>query len=343
MEHRKMGNDTSPPGIKKEGKRDVRRLVTAALVLVIMIHLLSPYPFTFAFRIYNNPQKSAVRIGPYAERIETVQTGKTATVSVKGYPNAKLTFFTPEKVTEPLPCILFIHGGGWIGESAGEISLFTKLLATNNCIVASLTYSLAPEYPYPASTFQAAAALNYLYSHAKTYKIDPTRMFIGGNSAGAHLSAQLGALVTNPDYAKEVGVTVKVPASSICGLILLNGIFDFESVVHCHFPGFFWMGWSYTGRPDYWNYVKIDEISPIRHITADFPPSFITAGDIDQLEPQSLEMDEALGDLGVDVTSVFWTDTRSNLWHDYIYHLDTEEAQTAYRSLEAFLAKHAAV
>ena len=60
-------------------------------------------------------------------------------------------------------------------------------------------YSLAPEHQYPTPPRQMMQALEYLQVNADRYRYDPDRIAIGGDSAGARIAAQLGALVTTPD------------------------------------------------------------------------------------------------------------------------------------------------
>lgn len=157
----------------------------------------------------------------------------------------ELTLYYPDDGEGIHPIILCIHGGWSVG-SAKAVSPFAKLLASNGYVVANAEYALAPKYSYPASTYQLVSTLNYLYEHANEYGIDNTRIFIGGNSAGAHLTSQLGALATNPAYAAEVGVKITFPFDNIKGLLLFNGVYNFDTAGDCKFPFFPKLAWAYT-------------------------------------------------------------------------------------------------
>jgi acetyl esterase/lipase len=316
----------------------VAGLVAAALV----VGQLTPRPYVLVFRALIGLIDDSVKLGPYAEQVKGVDVSDVVTVPVEGAPDAELTIYsTDEGNGEPKPLILFIHGGGWVVGTPGQIGSFAKLLASEGYVVASLGYSLAPEHTYPTPVVQAAAALDHLQANAARYGADPTTIFIGGNSAGAQIASQMGSVVSDPDFAAEVGVTVDVPAASLKGLLLLNGVYDFSTVGRAGFGGFRSYAWSYTGEKDYASYSRIEELSTVRTATAAYPPSFMTAGDADPLESQTYQLDASLRAKGVDVTSRYWTGSGLGLGHDYMYDLRTKAAQTAYEDAVAFLQDHA--
>ncbi|WP_052429387.1 alpha/beta hydrolase [Paenibacillus borealis] len=313
-------------------------IIAFLIIAIIVVNQLTPRPFVAIFRALISTQENAVNAGPYAEQIKDVEVSDLISIPVEGLPDAQITLYTSGAESDtPKPLILFIHGGGWTAGNAKQVGSFSKLLASEGYVVASLDYSLAPEYRYPAPIQQAAAAIHYLQTHAEEYNADPAKLFIGGNSAGAQISSQLGAMITNPALEQQVGVNLDIPAANVKGLLLLNGVYDFDTVARDKFPGFRKYAWSYTGQKDYENYSRLDELSTVKNITSEYPPSYITAGDADPLEPQTYEMDAILRAHGVDVTSVYWTGSGNKLPHDYIYQLDKEPAQTAYEEVVKFL------
>lgn len=345
MTHKSHVQPPNRPPLKTWMMRLIKIGIGAVIALMLIVFIASqftPVPVVFLFRQLTSLMEYQGTMGDYADQIIGVNETEIIPipVAVEGIPDAALTIYTPqEDSTAPRPIILFIHGGGWIIGSAKAISPFAKLLASEGYVVANLDYSLAPEYPYPTPIIQAAAAIDYLMIHADEYGADPTRFFIAGNSAGAQLSSQLGAMITNPAFEAEVRIDVALPAENLRGLILYSGPYNFDTAHQSNFPGWRTYVWSYTGQRDYEQYARLDELSTVKNVTADYPATYITSGDGDPLEFQNYELDEVLTALGVDVTRRYWTGSDLNLPHDYQYELSTEAAQIALDDVLQFLTE----
>lgn len=91
------------------------------------------------------------------------------------------------------PCLLWIHGGGYILGSAQDLRA-TWIAENLDLTVISVEYRLAPEHPFPAGTEDCFAALQWAAEHAADLKIDPTRLAIGGASAGGGMAAGLALM-----------------------------------------------------------------------------------------------------------------------------------------------------
>jgi acetyl esterase/lipase len=93
-------------------------------------------------------------------------------------------------VEGPLPVVVFIHGGGWIGGSLDSFDEPCATLAKRvGALVVSPDYRLAPEHPFPAATDDTLAVLRWAADHIAEYGGDPERIAVGGESAGANLAA----------------------------------------------------------------------------------------------------------------------------------------------------------
>jgi acetyl esterase len=99
--------------------------------------------------------------------------------------------YTPANTTiEPLPGFVFFHGGGMV---AGSIETHDHVCAalaqTTGCRLISVGYRLAPEHKFPAAVEDAIAATKWVSENASLLGIDATKLVVGGDSAGATLSA----------------------------------------------------------------------------------------------------------------------------------------------------------
>jgi acetyl esterase/lipase len=99
--------------------------------------------------------------------------------------------YTPiEAAGEPLPALVYFHGGGFvIGDLDTHEGLCRLFANASGCRVISVEYRLAPEHKFPAAVEDAYAAASWAAEHARELGIDPGRIAIGGDSAGANLSA----------------------------------------------------------------------------------------------------------------------------------------------------------
>ncbi|KAA8816496.1 hypothetical protein EMB92_06230 [Bifidobacterium callitrichos] len=96
------------------------------------------------------------------------------------------------------PVVVFIHGGAWIHGDKSFLSERMPLVNTllqSGYVVASINYRLAAESPWPAQINDCNSAVRFLREHAAEYGIDPDRIAVFGESAGAHLAMMMG--VTN--------------------------------------------------------------------------------------------------------------------------------------------------
>lgn len=114
----------------------------------------------------------------------------------EGAPPVLVRLYRPAGATGALPCIYWIHGGGYMGGSYdGSNDVAGEWALDFGCAVASVEYRLAPENPYPAPLEDCYAGLKWLVENAATLGVDPARIVIGGASAGAGLCAALALLV----------------------------------------------------------------------------------------------------------------------------------------------------
>jgi len=89
----------------------------------------------------------------------------------------------------PWPVLLYLHGGGFtIGSVATHASLCRHLAHLAHAAVLSLDYRLAPEHKFPTAVHDAWDALQWLHAQAPALGLDPARLAIGGDSAGATLA-----------------------------------------------------------------------------------------------------------------------------------------------------------
>lgn len=104
----------------------------------------------------------------------------------------KVRQYTPREHSwaEPMPALLYFHGGGFTIGSVDTHDRVCRMLAAGaDCLVYSVDYRLAPEHPFPAAVDDAFAAMHWLFAEALSLGVDPARIAVGGDSAGGTLAA----------------------------------------------------------------------------------------------------------------------------------------------------------
>ena len=100
----------------------------------------------------------------------------------------------PKGIPEPLPCVLWIHGGGWASHDLTRVYRPERQmaeLAKLGFVCASIDYRLSDEAVFPAQLEDCKCAVRYLRAHAEELHIDPERIAVGGESAGGALAIYL--------------------------------------------------------------------------------------------------------------------------------------------------------
>ena len=101
----------------------------------------------------------------------------------------RVRLYRPVATDDALPAMIYLHGGGW---SIFSIDTHDRLMReyayVSGAVVIGVDYALAPEHRYPVALEQCMGTLRWLRKHAAQLRIDPERLALGGDSAGANLA-----------------------------------------------------------------------------------------------------------------------------------------------------------
>lgn len=257
-----------------------------------------------------------------------------------------LDLYRPRGADGALPIVVWVHGGGWLGGAKEELSGFFALIAAHGYAVAAPRYSLAPEHPYPAALGQIVRALSHLTAHAGPLGVDPSRIVIGGDSAGAQLAAQTAAVVTTPGYAEAVAVAPAIAPRALRGAVLACGAYDLallrqgSTLARSAATAILW---TYSGHRAFERDARFALASVADHLSPAFPPALVTVGNADPLRGHSTVLAERLREYGVEVDALFFSDDHEPaLGHEYQFDLDSEAGQQFLQRLIAFLGRRLA-
>lgn len=206
---------------------------------------------------------------------------------------------------EPMPVVVFIHGGAWRAGDADPSRNYP--LAQRGYFTASIEYRLSQEALFPAQIHDCKAAIRWIRKYAKELNIDPDRIGVWGSSAGGHLVALLGTSIGvqalegpgNAGYSSAVQCVVDMfGPSDLPAMVGKPSNID-RTRPDC--PEAQLIGGLISDNLD-----KAKAASPVTYVDGNEPPFLILHGTEDPTVPfnQSEILDEALRKVGADVTFV---------------------------------------
>jgi len=221
-------------------------------------------------------------------------------------------------VAKPMPVIIWIHGGAWIGGSKDSGIPLLLPFAKRGYFCASMNYRFSKEAKFPAQIEDCKCAIRFLRAKAKEFNIDPERIGVWGASADGHLAAMLGTAGDVKEFEGSGGWDgFSSRVSAVCDwfgpsdLIAMVGEQSTIDRTKSDCPEALLIGGSLLENKD-----KAIKASPITYVTPDDPPFLIMHGDKDMVVPfsQSKRLFDALKKAGVEVTLVKLKGTGHGGW-----------------------------
>lgn len=255
---------------------------------------------------------------------------------------ARIDVFRPQSSEEGLPVVFWVHGGAFIAGEKEPLRDYLRILASHGFTVVNVEYTHAPEATYPTPIIQVNDAIAYALDHADQLHIDPDRIVIAGDSAGAHIAAQTAMAISQPAYADAAGLPAAIAPAQLVGVVLFSGPYDPTTVDYDDASFGFFMRtvlWAYSGTKDFLHDEQFLFAALPEHVDASYPPTFVSTGPADPLLRQNLEWVDALQAAGVDTTTLFFDadEVPDTVGHEYQLAVSTDEARQAMKSSVAFL------
>jgi acetyl esterase/lipase len=316
-------------------------IVLLVLILIVLVVKFVSARTTLLQRVFIRlicAGNAGVKPPNYEAVLAKIDTLGTDVLYDSAFENGMLDVYAA-KGTDALPLIVYAHGGYYAGDDKRDFSYYCQTLASRGYTVANINYQLAPEGQYPTQMLQVNEAIRFLLAHAAEYRIDPAKIFIGGDSAGGHLSSQMGLYYTNPAFQARIGGEPAIAKEQLKGVILHCGYYNIDTLRATGFPLIADSVWMMTGEKHYEGTEAAKSMNTVAWVTADYPSTFIDCGDKDSFLSQAHEMIEAVEAQGVAVVSFLPTTTGFPLMHEFQVRLNLAEAQAALEELVGFLGE----
>jgi len=219
----------------------------------------------------------------------------------RGAPEGGLVIYAPSEARGARPCVLYIHGGGYVAGHAGELEPVHRSLAlTADCVIVSVEYRLAPETRFPGAIEDCYAALKWILANDELLNIDAARVGVMGESAGGGLAAALALLCRDRGEHRLAFQQLIYP--------MLDDRTGARADPHPFAGEFVWtadnnaFGWASLlgvapGSPE----VSCYAAAARAHDLTGLPPAFISTGALDLFVDEDIEYAQRLVRAGVPV------------------------------------------
>jgi acetyl esterase len=225
----------------------------------------------------------------------------------------------------PHPALVYLHGGGFVlGDLDTVDNICRAVCRRAECAVLSVDYRRAPEHPFPAALDDSYAAVSWLADHGGTVGVDTDRIAVGGDSAGANLTAGVTLMARDdramgedaPDIARQV-LLYPVVSSDVHG-----GFDSYEENGEGYFLETRSMEWFHEKylpdptmrRNEYAAPLLADDLSGL-------PPATVVTAGFDPLRDEGQEYADRLASDGVDVSRYHY----EGMIHGFVSMLDYVE------------------
>lgn len=253
-----------------------------------------------------------------------------------------LDIYYPRGTKEKLPVIVSVHGGGDVYGTKEVYKFYGMYLAQQGFVFVNFNYHLAPKAKFPTQLSELNRVLEWMTEQADAYFMDLNNVFLVGDSAGAQMASQYGAIWSNPEYAKLFPFTV--PSQIHIRALGLNcGMYE----IGLPKPGEKQEGAAsmtkslmrdYLGK-DTGRYGKMLDVKEF--ITEKYPPAYIMTAYYDFLKEKAEPMYEFLKSKGVDAEwKCYGSEETKYMQHVCHVNMNLEEAKQINNDECAFFRKH---
>ena len=280
-----------------------------------------------------------------AEPIDTVDYAFDVDYVGDGTREHCLDVMVPHDAERPLPVYIYFHGGGWTSGDKAPLTKYAASQAAEGMIVVNANYRMAPRFRLRHMLEDGNAVLDWVAQNIPGFGGDPTRIVLGGDSAGGHIAALLAASAFEPELAAHYGIEPQVDRENLRGLVQHCSIADFSVM----FERGFVLSLNFLRMllPERASGVALRAaarfMSPIEWLDSGFPPVFVTTSERDYFYRANLNFIAALRRRSIDVDTLIYDRKRANTHHAWQQDARHPESQEVYRRLGDFVRKVASL
>lgn len=194
----------------------------------------------------------------------------------------KLDVISIDPPTVLRPTLLYIYGGGWVNGRKGSVTLAPLPYLANGMNVVNIDYRVAGDSLAPAAVEDCRCALRWVYTHAKDYGFDSSKIVIAGESAGGHLALITAMLEPSAGFDNECPAQDGALPLKAAAVVSYSGPTDVADLLEGPNQKWFALKW-FGSLPNRLDLAR--RLSPVNYARAGLPPIILAHGDEDPHVP----------------------------------------------------------
>lgn len=251
------------------------------------------------------------------------------TYKVANQYEAKLDAYLPRNAEGPVPTLVYIHGGGWVGGTKEGVVLRLLPYMKLGMAVVNVEYRLARVSLAPAAVADCRCALRWVIENAEEHKFDVDRIVVTGGSAGGHLSLMTGIVDPKSGLDNECPTDKPLKVAAVVNYYGITDVNDLLDGPNRKSYAVAWLGSLHNAGE------VAKRVSPLTYVRKGLPPILTIHGDADPTVPyqHGVRLHQALEKAGVPNELLTVPGGRHGGFTD-------EETLKIQATIEAFLHKH---
>ena len=241
----------------------------------------------------------------------------------------KLDLYLPQNPSGPVPVLMYIHGGGWIGGNKESSVLRVLPYLESEWAVVNVEYRLGQVAPAPAAVEDCLCALQWVVNNADEFNFDTSRIVTTGHSAGGHLALTTGMIPPSAGLDRACPGDEVATVAAIINWYGITNVADLLDGPNMKTYAVRWMG-SLSNR-----FEIAERVSPLTYVREGLPPILTIHGDADPTVPyaQAVRLKERLDAIGA-------TNQLHTVPGGRHGRFNRDQTVTIFRTIEQFLNHH---
>ncbi|UFS59689.1 alpha/beta hydrolase [Subtercola endophyticus] len=265
-----------------------------------------------------------------------------------GHASHRLDVLAPEAPvasSDALPVYVYFHGGGWTSGDKSTVTKYCAHQAAAGVVVVNVNYRKAGRFQMNHLIEDAEEAVHWVHENIGRFGGDPSRVVLGGDSAGGHIAALFTASSSNGELREHLGMPATPRFGGVQGLVLhcsavdLTELFDKAPILSKNFVRLLHPRGHRVAAASRSLQAAASYLSPIEWVKPGHPEVFVSTSERDYFYASNLRFITRLRAAFVPVETLIFDREHRNARHTWQQNYRFAESQTVYERLTEFIKR----